>query len=211
MNLPLRVLIVGQDPLARAGLASALSEQQGCEVVGQLDLETSASEALALFRPEVVVWDQGWAVPNGSDLAALLGYLEAEAVVLALATESQGALELWSSGVRAVLPRQASGASIAAAVAALAQGLAVTHPSFVDHLPWTSAAPDGLPTEELTARELEVLQQLAEGLPNKAIARRLDISEHTVKFHVNAILRKLQAHSRTEAVVQATRLGLILL
>jgi len=65
--------------------------------------------------------------------------------------------------------------------------------------------------EELTAREMEVLQLLAEGLPNKSIAQRLDISEHTVKFHVNAILRKLEAQSRTEAVVQATRLGLILL
>jgi DNA-binding NarL/FixJ family response regulator len=58
---------------------------------------------------------------------------------------------------------------------------------------------------------LEVLQLLAEGLPNKAIARRLDISDHTVKFHVNAILSKLGAQSRTDAVVRATRLGLILL
>ncbi|MBI1880571.1 MAG: response regulator transcription factor, partial [Chloroflexi bacterium] len=63
----------------------------------------------------------------------------------------------------------------------------------------------------LTPRELEVLQLLAEGLPNKAIARRLDISDHTVKFHVNAILSKLSAQSRTDAVVRATRLGLILL
>jgi DNA-binding NarL/FixJ family response regulator len=67
------------------------------------------------------------------------------------------------------------------------------------------------PAEELTPRELEVLQLLAEGLSNKAIAYRLDISEHTVKFHVNAILGKLSAQSRTEAVVQATRLGLIIL
>jgi DNA-binding NarL/FixJ family response regulator len=58
---------------------------------------------------------------------------------------------------------------------------------------------------------LEVLQLLAEGLANKAIAHRLDISDHTVKFHVNAILSKFGAQSRTEAVVRATRLGLILL
>jgi DNA-binding NarL/FixJ family response regulator len=56
-----------------------------------------------------------------------------------------------------------------------------------------------------------VLQFLAEGLPNKAIARRLDISEHTVKFHVNAIMGKLGAQSRTEAAVRAARMGLILL
>ena len=69
----------------------------------------------------------------------------------------------------------------------------------------------GRPMEELTPRELEVLRLLAEGLPNKTIAHRLDISEHTVKFHVNSILSKLGAHSRTEAVINATRLGLILL
>ena len=63
--------------------------------------------------------------------------------------------------------------------------------------------------EDLTPREREVLRLLAEGLPNKAIARQLGISEHTVKFHVNAILGKLAVASRTEAVVRATRLGLI--
>jgi DNA-binding NarL/FixJ family response regulator len=67
------------------------------------------------------------------------------------------------------------------------------------------------PSEELTARELQVLQALAEGLPNKAIALRLGISEHTIKFHVNSILSKLGAQSRTDAVVRASRLGLIIL
>jgi DNA-binding NarL/FixJ family response regulator len=67
------------------------------------------------------------------------------------------------------------------------------------------------PDEPLTPREMEVLQRLAEGLTNKAIAQELGISEHTIKFHVNAIMGKLHAQSRTEAVVRATRLGLILL
>jgi DNA-binding NarL/FixJ family response regulator len=110
-----------------------------------------------------------------------------------------------------LLPRHAAGASIVAAASAVGQGLAVVDPSFTEQIPWPPVRPDGVPLEELTAREMEVLQLLAEGLPNKSIAQRLDISEHTVKFHVNAILRKLEAQSRTEAVVQATRLGLILL
>lgn len=70
---------------------------------------------------------------------------------------------------------------------------------------------DVLPAEELTPRELQVLQLVAEGLPNKAIAQRLHISEHTVKFHVAAILSKLDAHTRTEAVTRAVRQGLIIL
>ena len=65
--------------------------------------------------------------------------------------------------------------------------------------------------EDLTPRETEVLQLLADGLTNKAIAQRLGISDHTVKFHVNAILGKLGAQSRTEAVVRATQHGLLLL
>ncbi|MEI2609756.1 MAG: response regulator transcription factor [Candidatus Promineifilaceae bacterium] len=70
---------------------------------------------------------------------------------------------------------------------------------------------DTLLIENLTSREQQVLQLLAEGLPNKNIARQLAISEHTVKFHVNAIMTKLGAQSRTEAVVRATRAGLIML
>ncbi len=65
--------------------------------------------------------------------------------------------------------------------------------------------------EPLTARELEVLQLLAEGLPNKLIAAQLHISEHTAKFHVSAIMLKLGAASRTEAVTQAARRGLLIL
>ena len=65
--------------------------------------------------------------------------------------------------------------------------------------------------EPLTPRELEVLQLLSQGLPNKRIAQRLAISEHTVKFHVNAILGKLGVQSRGEAMVQAVRLGLVAL
>jgi DNA-binding NarL/FixJ family response regulator len=65
--------------------------------------------------------------------------------------------------------------------------------------------------DALTAREMEVLQYVAQGLANKVIARRLNITESTVKFHVNAILGKLGAQSRTDAVVRATRLGLVML
>ena len=63
--------------------------------------------------------------------------------------------------------------------------------------------------EQLTPRELDVLKLLAEGLPNKGVASRLEVSEHTVKCHVNSIMGKLNAQSRTEAVILATRLGLL--
>jgi DNA-binding NarL/FixJ family response regulator len=217
MSNPLRVLLVGSDPLARAGLAGSLGEQPGCEVVGQVDPDLPAVEALPLFRPEVVIWDLGWTADPGLDSRGpdrwgpVLAFVEAGAAVLVLLGGAGTAAELWAGGVRGLLSRQASGEGLVAAASALAQGWAVIDPALMEVVPWAATRPDRGLLEELTGRELEVLQLLAEGLPNKSIALRLDISEHTVKFHVNAILRKLEAQSRTEAVVQATRLGLILL
>jgi DNA-binding NarL/FixJ family response regulator len=97
---------------------------------------------------------------------------------------------------------------LAAAIAAVARGLFVADPALV---PARSPRPSTRDVEDLTPREHEVLQQLAAGLSNKEIASRLAISEHTVKFHVNALLAKLDAESRTEAVVRGVRLGLVIL
>jgi DNA-binding NarL/FixJ family response regulator len=90
-------------------------------------------------------------------------------------------------------------------------GLAVLHPTLAQALVGVSEEPPAPPSVELTPRELEVLGLMAEGLANKGIADRLTISEHTVKFHVTAVMAKLGAQSRTEAVTRATRVGLITL
>jgi len=93
------------------------------------------------------------------------------------------------------------------ALASLSHGLQVTDPSLVRDS--GAAAPEtGVPSP-LTSRENDVLRLLAEGLPNKSVASRLEVSEHTVKFHVNSIMGKLNAQSRTEAVALATRLGFL--
>jgi DNA-binding NarL/FixJ family response regulator len=97
------------------------------------------------------------------------------------------------------------------AMKAVVKGLTVLDPTVTATL---LPSPPRLPDELIsapTAREMEVLQFLAEGLTNRAIASQLGISEHTVKFHVNAILTKFEAQSRTEAVVIAMRLGYIIL
>src|SRR5919204_553800 len=113
------------------------------------------------------------------------------------------------------LPREASGEQLVATVRAVASGLVVVDPALAGDLFAPAAlavngSVDG-PGEDLTAREREVLQLVAEGLANKTIASRLGISEHTVKFHVAAILAKLGAGSRTEAVHLGARRGLVVL
>ena len=111
-----------------------------------------------------------------------------------------------------MLSRDGNADGLQAALTAVTHGMVVLDPQFSSAVPYTAARQSSAATvETLTRRELEVLRLLAEGSPNKAVAYRLDISEHTVKFHVNSILTKLSAQSRTEAVTTATRLGLILL
>ncbi|MBV7334305.1 response regulator transcription factor [Chloroflexi bacterium TSY] len=118
-------------------------------------------------------------------------------------------------GVQGLLLRTTDGNAMTTALSAITQGLLVLDPALSAFLRTPQITPEGSDSsglvDPLTPRELEVLQLVAEGLPNKTIARHLNISEHTVKFHLNAILGKFNASSRTEAVVRATRAGLILI
>ena len=204
----LRVLLVADDPLARAGLVNLLRQETDLEVAAEVAGDASVTEVFQAYQPDVVLWDLGWEGHAAGWREPLSELVEAGANLVALISEPSLSIELSSAGVRGLLDRQAAPDRIAAALAAVHAGLVAVEPRF--EVP--AIAPlDGHPLEELTDREREVLELMAEGLSNKTIAYRLEISEHTVKFHVNAILRKLGAQSRTEAVVRATRLGWILL
>jgi DNA-binding NarL/FixJ family response regulator len=132
--------------------------------------------------------------------------------LLVIPTEFDAAATLLQSGVRAILPMDITANEIILTVAAIAAGLVVLHPDLSDALFQDVPEPQGaeIPADAaLTPREIEVLQLLATGLGNKAIARQLNISEHTVKFHIRSIFSKLNASSRTEAVTLGMRQGLI--
>jgi len=151
-------------------------------------------------------------------------------VILLVENPARRLAEPLPPAVRAVLPRNITPAEIVGAIEAVAAGLYVFHPSDVDSVaalrarePEHSSAPlpelgeplveplVGPLVEPLTPREIEVLQLLSQGLGNKEIASRLNISEHTAKFHVASIMGKLGAGSRTEAVTLGIRHGLVLL
>ena len=203
----LRVLVVADDSLARAGLAALLASQPDCRVVGQGTSEDLVDEA-ALYRPDVILWDLGW---DPEPLLELDPFGTNQPPIVALLPDEAYAADAWAAGLQGLLLRDSSAESLAAALQAAIQGLVVLDAALaVAVLPARDPEAELL-VEALTPRELEVVQLLAEGLSNRAIAHRLEISEHTVKFHVNAILGKLDAQSRTEAVVRATRVGLILL
>lgn len=210
-----RVLILAADFLARAGLAAILSAQTELEIVGQAPLDDNLDTTLQAFRPDVILWDVGFADDSVFLLLAEQFGIEGGELptltppVLALLTEGAQAPNAWQVGIRALLLRTAPPSTLAAALRAAAARLVVHDPSL--QFLAINAVERAEPDEPLTPREQEVLQLIAQGLPNKTIARSLQISEHTVKFHVNAILGKLGAQSRTEAVVRASRAGLVLL
>lgn len=195
----IRILIVGEDPLARGGLGVLLSGEPGIEIVGQVSPGEAAGAVESLF-PQVVIWDFG-VNPRGVE-----GFPQG-AEILALFPD-EVASEALRAGARGVLLRDIGVRRLAAAIQAVATGLTVLESGF-DLLRQPSPSPEL--AEPLTPREIEVLQLLAEGLSNRLIGERLGISEHTAKFHVNAILGKLGAQGRTDAVMRAARLGLILL
>ena len=203
----LRVLIVAEDPLARTGLATMLGREPDCDVVGQIAPDDDLASAVERGQPDVVLWDAGADPRLPLDLVEMV---EEAPPILVLLPEDASAAAAYAGGARGLLPRDADAASLVAALRARGRGLLVFDPGLAPGLPSrdrTALAP----VEDLTAREMEVLQLMAAGLANKAIAQQLAISEHTIKFHVNAILGKLDAHTRTEAVTRAARLGLIVL
>jgi DNA-binding NarL/FixJ family response regulator len=202
---PLRLLVVSADPLARGGLAALLDAVPGLAVVEQAAPGPEVQSSLRRSAPEVAAFDLGAGDARSESLRDLAGRLP----VVALLSDGSQAAEALAAGARGAVFRDAPAERMAAALAAAARGLVALDAGIAASV--VRAPPAVALDEPLTPRELQVLALLAEGLANKAIAVRLGISEHTAKFHVNAILGKLGAESRSEAIVRAARLGLVVL
>ena len=182
--------MVAEDPLVHSGLTSLLGSEADFSIVPERDAE------LALL-------DVG-----SRSVANERGALERTPTV-ALVRDEDSALSSLRAGALGVLLRSVDSERLVTALRAVATGLGVFDPALLRSLLSARAAlPEAL---ALTPREAEVLSLMAEGLSNKLIAERLKISDHTAKFHVNAILNKLGAETRTEAVVMAARRGLLML
>lgn len=200
---PRRVLVVAAYPALRAGLRTLLADDPGLDPVA-IDRAEVAAESTEV--PTAIVADYSAGEPD--DLVALIEAFPATPLVLVGADPSDEGPGLAGTPV-AYLASDVDAPALAAAVRAVTAGLIVLDPTVAGatgvHV-HTRVSPEG---EPLTTREREVLELVAAGLPNKAIARELGISEHTAKFHVGSLLGKLGAGSRTEAVTIATRRGIL--
>jgi DNA-binding NarL/FixJ family response regulator len=199
---PQRVLVVAAYPALRAGLLALLAGDPMLEAV-------SAGEGLGLgaeSSPAAIVVDYSAGEPD--EAQAIIDTFPAASLVLIGADPASDGPGISGTPV-AYLPSDVDGQALAAAVRAAAAGLVVLDPAMVGAAGVHTHARATSEGESLTARERQVLLLVAEGLPNKAIARELGISEHTAKFHVGSLLGKLGAASRTEAVTIATRRGIL--
>lgn len=217
------VFIVGRDALARGGMQALVNELPGWGIWGQSSPDDALErlESTLESPPDLLLWDgAGHAVgdrPSHLDILATILDEPQSLPVLALLDEPEHALPLRSIGVAGLVARDIEPDALASVMQAVAAGFIVLSPALAGQIdsdaieqPRRPEPNDTLPLiEPLTPRELEVLQLVSQGLPNKTIARELAISENTVKFHMNSILGKLHAQSRTEAVVTAGRAGII--
>lgn len=199
-------MIVADDPLARAGLAALLGGETAVSVISQLatgdvlaDLEENELE-----RVDAIVWDVGWDAQ-----ASVAEWHTFGEPIIALVPEESDPETFWDAGAKALLLRNAGVGQILTAVQAALENLHTFDPALIPDAPSAPIFSTKTTPPELTPREQEVIELLAKGLTNKAIAQKLQISSNTVKFHVTAIMTKLNAQSRTEAVVRATRFGLL--
>lgn len=208
----LRVLIVSDSPVIRAGISALLSASPPppVEIVEYTDDYQDGSPLHELFDAAILASN-----PSDDSFTEDLALAsELAGGVVVLTTElPEAAAPLLADPPHgwAILPLDSPTPVLAAALAATASGLVVLSQELTDLL--HPDEPPGTPTDPspLTPRELEVLNLVSDGLPNKSIARTLAISDHTVKFHISSIYAKLDAANRAEAVSLAARLGLIVL
>ncbi len=201
----IRVILADDHPVVRDGLATIVNQQTDMAVVAEAADGEEAVRLYAEHRPDVMVLDLRMPRQDGAAVVEQVLERDPKARLLIMTTYDgdEDIFRSLSRGAKGYLLKDAPRQEILLAIRAVSEGR-----------PYTSSAVAAkalrrLSKPTLTPRELDVLQQLAEGRSNKDIARRLSISEGTAKAHVKSILTKLDAMSRTEAVAVAHKRGLV--
>jgi two-component system, NarL family, response regulator len=201
----IRILIVDDHPVVRAGLASMLTTQPGLVVVGSA---SSGEEALAMLtemEADLVLLDLRMPGMDGLTMLRALGKQSPppKAIVLTSFETDEDIYRAVQAGARGYLLKSTQQNEMVDAIRAVHAGKR--------HIPPRIAArlADRMTRSNLTARELEILEMLAKGLTNKQIGIALGISDHTARNHVNSIIEKLEVSDRTEAATAAIQQGII--
>ncbi len=208
---PIRVLVVDDQELFRRGLTMLLGVEDDIDVVGEATDGASAASLATDLAPDVVLLDVRMPGMSGIQACAAIkdSAPHARIIMLTASDEEADLYDAVRNGASGYLLKDSSTNEVAQAVRVVADGQSLISPSMavklLDEFKQMARGEPTLPAPRLTERELEVLRLVAQGLNNREIAKRLFISENTVKNHVRNILEKLQLHSRMEAVMYAVR------
>src|SRR5574341_1345198 len=212
MNEPIRIFIVDDNRLLREGLVSMLAEQEGIVVIGAAASGRKALEQIKDLRPEVALIDIGMPGKDGIEMTQTLrkDLPEVKVVILGMVDLTDEIMACIEAGAAGDVLKEASFDSLVETVRSVHRGESFVSPQMAASLFSRIAelATERLPriplsSVKLTPREVEIISQIAEGLSNKEIARRLSIEAQTVKNHIHNIFDKLQLHNRLEAVQYA--------
>jgi DNA-binding NarL/FixJ family response regulator len=204
----IRVVVVDDHELVRAGLVELVAAAEDIEVVGAAADGGGAREVVSACRPEVVLMDLSMPGVGGIEAtrSILADHPSIRVIVLTSSSESSEVLGALDAGAIGYLLKDASPDELRGGIRAASRGESPLSPKAARAV--IAARDTGHEAPELSAREREVLSCVAEGLPNKLIARRLEISEKTVKAHLTSIYQQINVSDRTQAALWATHQGL---
>ncbi|PVG84418.1 DNA-binding response regulator [Nocardioides gansuensis] len=211
--MTVRVLVADDHPVFRAGMLTVLEDLPGIEVVGQAADGREAIELAGTRQPDVVLMDLRMPDVGGLEATARIRveHPSVAVVVLTMDSDDDSIFAALRAGARGYLLKEADVSDIERAVTSVARGEAVFGAGIAERVLALFAAgrtTAASPFPQLTPRELEVLELIAQGLDNGAIARRLVLSDKTVRNRVSDVLAKLHARSRAEMVALARDAGL---
>ncbi len=211
MTAKIRILIADDHPVVLDGLVAILETQPDFEVVAQATGGEDAVHKFNAHRPDVVLLDLEMPDVDGVEALRRMKAIapDVRAIVFTAFDTDERIVEAVKAGVQGYLLKGAPRDQLFNAIRVVNAGGSLLQPVVVSKLMRQMQSPSADPDNPLTEREQEVLTLLAQGLQNKEIAARLAVTERTVKFHVSAILGKLAADNRTEAVALAAQRGLI--
>jgi DNA-binding NarL/FixJ family response regulator len=203
----IRVAIVDDHALVRAGLEELLSAADGIDVVGTAADGRQAVDLAERERPDVVLMDLSMPELDGVEATRLLVAAQPDLKVVALTSfsERDRVLQALDAGAIGYLLKDSEPAELERGIQAAARGESPLHPKAAQALLAARTSPQDAP--ELSPREREVLELVAEGLPNKLVARQLEISEKTVKAHLTSVFQAIGATDRTQAALWAREHG----
>ncbi|MBE7470333.1 MAG: DNA-binding response regulator [Anaerolineae bacterium] len=211
----IRLLLVDDHQIVRAGLRMLFMAEQDMEIVGEVSSGEEALHAVRQLKPDVVLMDVVMAGMSGIEATRRIKEANSEVAVLALTMheDEHYFFEMLNAGASGYVPKRAAPDDLVDAIRVVSQGNVFLYPTLAKLLvkDFLQRAESGVspPGEELTAREREVLTCIAEGLTNREIAETLVISAKTVDRHRENIMRKLNLHNRVELVKYAIEKGLI--